>query len=130
MLTEKKFYSLKKASKALSMNDIPKSPSEYEKFICENVIKNSQKFQQNDSAFMSENDQMLRKSFDKNKGKEAKDSEDSDESEAEIDLVTTNRTQVDPFVLDFSNRNTNNNNNNNVSSQKNNHFTESGDKSV
>ncbi|KAL7018505.1 hypothetical protein ACKWTF_010782 [Chironomus riparius] len=119
------------ASKAMSINDIPKSPSEYEKFICENVIKNSQKFQQQTeaSAVLShnENENLLCKNLIRNNNShDDKDSEGSDESESEIDLVTTNRAQSDSYALDYSNSNNNNNNNN--LSHKNNHIHEVSDK--
>ncbi|XP_070491022.1 paired mesoderm homeobox protein 2 isoform X1 [Chironomus tepperi] len=116
------------ASKAMSINDIPKSPSEYEKFICENVIKNSQKYQQQTEASeamsLNENDNSVCKNMLRNKTHDDKDSEDSDESESEIDLVTTNRVQSDSYALDYSNSNNNNNNLN----HKNNHIHEVGDK--
>lgn len=72
---------------------------------------------------LNENDNLLCKNLAKNK--EAKDSDGSDESESEIDLVTTNR-QQDSLALDYS---SSNNNNNNIQ-QKNNHMIENCDKSM
>lgn len=58
----------------------------------------------------------------KNKTQEDLDSNDgSDESESEIDLISTNRIQCsDSYALDFSNGRNCNNNNNNISSDKSN----------
>lgn len=101
----------------MSSNDkMPKSPSAYEKFICENVLKNSQKFQeqrqqlqQQQHEIMSEN--LICESLKRIKSG-GKEMQESDESESEIDLTTTSSPQ-NSFVLDFSN------NNNNISSRSN-----------
>lgn len=97
----------------MSSNDkMPKSPSAYEKFICENVLKNSQKFQdqqqqlQQQHEIMSEN--LICESLKRIKSG-GKEMQESDESESEIDLTTTS--PQNSFVLDFSNNNNNNNNN-------------------
>ncbi|KAG5674012.1 hypothetical protein PVAND_004005 [Polypedilum vanderplanki] len=97
--------------------DISKSPSSaaYEKFICENVIKSSEKFEQSESGVVvgsrknvvpNENEIMLYKN---NKKDLCESDDDKDESESEIDLVTTTRSSQDnSFALDFSNNNNNN----------------------
>lgn len=91
----------------MNSDKMPKSPSAYEKFICENVLKNSQKFQQQQHETTSEN--LICESF--KRIKSGKDMQESDESESEIDLTTTTSPQ-NSFVLDFSNNNNNNSGNN------------------
>lgn len=104
---------------------MPKSPSEYEKFICENVIKNSQKFQSsNPATILHENSDLLCKNLIKNHCRNRNETDEESESE-EIDLVTT-RSPENSYVLDFSNNNNNhqkhnesgNKNNNNDNSDK------------
>lgn len=96
----------------MNSDKMPKSPSAYEKFICENVLKNSQKFQQQQHEATSEN--LICESF--KRIKSGKDMHESDESESEIDLTTTS--PQNSFVLDFSNNNNNNSGNNNNDGDK------------
>lgn len=97
----------------MNANDLSKSPSSYEDFINENVLKNSQHQQINsecDKKKKFEND------FDDEKLRSKMRNSSGSESESEIDLTTTGSPKNFVLVngcIDFSNNNNNNNNNNN-----------------
>jgi hypothetical protein len=107
------------APKPLSIEDLAKSPAEYEKFICENVLKNAQSV---DEKVLNENHALLFENL--RKLKESESYESIDESESEIDLTTTSiRTACDSKSLNANhsnsiNNNIKNNNNNNYEDVK------------
>lgn len=98
----------------MNENDSSKSPSSYEDFINENMLKNSQ--QQINSEcdtkkFKADFDDNVKSSSEVRHDKDVHDESES-ESESEIDLTTTGSPKNFVLVngcIDFSNNNNNNN---------------------
>lgn len=105
------------ASKAMNANDFSKSPSRYEDFVNENMLKHTKRNEINSECSDKKN---IKADFDGDKNFRSeidKLNESGSESESEIDLTTTTSSSIEcsnglVFVngcIDFSNNNNNNN---------------------